>query len=128
MGNDQAGVTPASSAPQDQVDIEHPAAPALAARAPAEFGFDPFDQRQEVGRPQGCDRDRRAIGIVPARRAERSAEGYPAAAFDGDGARLERRERGGEYPARRPEAPIADIGAERDQVALLAQMSSQIRP
>ena len=54
VGNGQRGLArrrgPHTARPQDDIEIEHPRAPALATRAATEMGFDRLESAQQGGR------------------------------------------------------------------------------
>ncbi len=112
---------------QYNIEVEHPGIPALPAAAAAEGGFDSLTDRQHFAWAGLTLHQRAGIGIEPRGGAERCTrddrrERHRSAAF------LRQRISGRHHHRSRRTMPVrADVGAQRDQVAM-CQRSSHSRP
>jgi len=119
---------PAPSFPQDDVEIEHAGAPALAGAA-AVSAFDPLEIGEQGRRGERGFDHRGGVGIAAAGGAEGGAGHGRGSGDDGDGPG-QGGQGGGEHPARIAVAGVAAVRAERDEVAPgrgCGQMSSHRR-
>ena len=127
VGHGEARRGPGAAAPQHDIKVEYARGPGLPAAEAAELALDLVQAMEQFGRRERRRYDGGGIGIAAARRADRGRSHRPRCWTSLQADPPEPRQGFLQHLFGRAEPVVALVRAEGDEIAVPAQISSQMR-